>query len=169
MRISFKLPRWRLPAILALAAVTVAAIAASVDSSAATPTATRAPATSVPSFGPTVPASTSTPHSTPHNVDVDYVADARFTLQTTIAEGGLRFAGVGGGIDGVLNPALNVGVGQTAQVTLTNGDGVDEICNPAESTVSFASGDVWALWLEFDDPGTECTGTVSMGVHVGCW
>jgi nitrite reductase (NO-forming) len=77
----------------------------------------------VPSFGPTVPASTSTPHSTPHNVDVDYVADARFTLQTTIAEGGLRFAGVGGGIDGVLNPALNVGVGQTAQVTLTNGDG----------------------------------------------
>jgi nitrite reductase (NO-forming) len=82
-------------------------------------------------MGPTVTATLPAQNPTPTNIPVDYVPDASFTLQTTIAEGGLRFVGVGGDIDGVLNPTLNVAVGQTVQVTLTNGDGaVHDITAP---------------------------------------
>ena len=54
---------------------------------------------------------------------VDYVPDVSFTLQTGVAEGKLVFIGVGGDIDGALNPDLHVQPGQVVQLTLVNGDG----------------------------------------------
>jgi len=52
-----------------------------------------------------------------------YTPDVSFTLQTAIADGRLAFVGVGGTIDGVVNPTLEVALGQVVQVTLINGDG----------------------------------------------
>jgi nitrite reductase (NO-forming) len=72
------------------------------------------------------PSKSNLPTATPTKLSVvDYVTDITFTLQTAIADGGLRFIGVGGDIDGLLNPTLNVAVGQTAQITLVNGDGAE--------------------------------------------
>lgn len=53
----------------------------------------------------------------------DYTPDVTFTLRTAIAEGKLTFVGVGGDIDGVVNPTLEVPVGAVVQITLVNGDG----------------------------------------------
>lgn len=57
--------------------------------------------------------------------NVDYVAEVSFTLRTTISQSGLAFVGVGGDIDGIENPTLNVAPGQTVQITLENGDGAE--------------------------------------------
>jgi nitrite reductase (NO-forming) len=55
----------------------------------------------------------------------DYNADVAFTLETNIAEGKLVFIGVGGDIDGVVNPDLHVPEAAVVQVTLVNGDGME--------------------------------------------
>ncbi len=52
-----------------------------------------------------------------------YTADITYTLQTNIAEGRLVFIGVGGDIDGIVNPTLKVPQNAFVQVTLTNGEG----------------------------------------------
>jgi nitrite reductase (NO-forming) len=52
-----------------------------------------------------------------------YTPDVSFTLETAIADGRLAFVGVGGTIDGVVNPTLHVALGQVVQVTMINGDG----------------------------------------------
>jgi nitrite reductase (NO-forming) len=50
--------------------------------------------------------------------------DAEFTLKT-IAEGGkLLYIGVGGDIDGIINPDLVVQSGAVVHITLVNGDGM---------------------------------------------
>src|SRR5512138_2636302 len=50
--------------------------------------------------------------------------DVQFTLKT-IADGGkLLFQGVGGEIDGIVNPDLIVKQGAVAQITLINADGM---------------------------------------------
>lgn len=53
-----------------------------------------------------------------------YVPDVSFTLRTGAAEGKLVFIGVGGEIEGIVNPELSVNPGDVVQITLTNGDGV---------------------------------------------
>jgi len=50
--------------------------------------------------------------------------DAEFTLQTAMLEGSMVFVGVGGEIDGRVNPDLNVSVGEMIRVALVNGDGI---------------------------------------------
>jgi nitrite reductase (NO-forming) len=50
--------------------------------------------------------------------------DAEFTLETAMLEGSMAFVGVGGEIDGIVNPDLNVGAGDTIRVVLVNGDGI---------------------------------------------
>lgn len=57
------------------------------------------------------------------NSKQEYTADVTFTLRTNIADGKLVFVGVGGSIDGVVNPTLNVAQNALVQVTLTDGDG----------------------------------------------
>jgi nitrite reductase (NO-forming) len=56
---------------------------------------------------------------------IDYVPDVRYTLRTGIAEGRMVFIGVGGEIDGQVNPALTAAEGQGVQVTLINGEGAE--------------------------------------------
>ncbi len=57
---------------------------------------------------------------TPDNNSVEVA----FTLQTGIVNGKMVFQGVGGSIDGVVNPTLQVNQGDTVKITLVNGDGV---------------------------------------------
>jgi nitrite reductase (NO-forming) len=54
-----------------------------------------------------------------------YVADARYTLRSGIAEGRMVYVGVGGAIDGKVNPVLTAAEGQVVQLTLINGEGAE--------------------------------------------
>jgi len=69
---------------------------------------------------PNDPASneTSVPQATPKPISVE------FTLQTAVKDGRILYIGVGGGIDGIENPDLQVRVGDIVRVMLTNGDGM---------------------------------------------
>jgi len=66
----------------------------------------------------TPPASSNQPASS-------YVPGLRYTLRTGIAEGRMVFIGVGGAIDGQVNPVLSAAEGQGVQVTLINGEGAE--------------------------------------------
>ena len=54
-----------------------------------------------------------------------YVPDARYTLRSGIAEGRMVYLGVGGTIDGQVNPVLSAAEGQIVQIILTNGEGAE--------------------------------------------
>jgi nitrite reductase (NO-forming) len=54
-----------------------------------------------------------------------YVPDARYTLRSGIAEGRMVYIGVGGTIDGQVNPVLSAAEGQMVQIILTNGEGAE--------------------------------------------
>jgi len=56
---------------------------------------------------------------------VKVVPDVSFTLRTDVAEGKLVFVGVGGEIEGVVNPELHVEPNSVVQITLVNGDGAE--------------------------------------------
>ncbi len=49
---------------------------------------------------------------------------ADFELVTGSADGKLVYIGVGGEIDGVVNPEIHVPAGSTVRITLVNGDGM---------------------------------------------
>lgn len=51
-------------------------------------------------------------------------SEVEFTLQTITENGKLLFVGVGGDIDGVINPDLIVRQGDVVRITLINGDGM---------------------------------------------
>ena len=59
------------------------------------------------------------PHPMPDMPDVKY------TLRTGISEGRMVFLGVGGDIDGKVNPVLSAAQGQIVQITLINGEGAE--------------------------------------------
>ena len=50
--------------------------------------------------------------------------DVEFTLQTIAENGKLLYIGVGGDIDGIINPNLVVQPGAVVRIVLTNGDGM---------------------------------------------
>jgi nitrite reductase (NO-forming) len=54
-----------------------------------------------------------------------YLPDAKYTLRTGIADGKMVYIGVGGSIDGKVNPILSAVAGQAVQVTLINGEGAE--------------------------------------------
>lgn len=54
-----------------------------------------------------------------------YIADARYTLRSGIADGRMVYIGVGGAIDGKVNPVLTAAEGQVVQLTLINGEGAE--------------------------------------------
>ena len=56
---------------------------------------------------------------------VGYIPDARYTLRSGIAEGRMVYLGVGGAIDGKINPVLTAAEGQVVQLTLINGEGAE--------------------------------------------
>ncbi len=53
----------------------------------------------------------------------EYTPTVSYTLKTTIGSFGMGFRGVGGAIDGQLNPTLKVPAGAIVQITLIDGDG----------------------------------------------
>ena len=63
--------------------------------------------------------------STPAAGSPAYVPEARFTLRSGIAEGRMVFIGVGGTIDGQVNPVLSAVEGQMVQLILINGEGAE--------------------------------------------
>jgi len=48
-----------------------------------------------------------------------------YALTTGMEDGKMAFIGVGGGIDGVVNPTLSAAVGDTLKITLSSGEGVE--------------------------------------------
>jgi len=88
-----------------------------------------APAASAPAAKPAAPAApTATPAppaTTPDQPVVSYLPGIRYTLRSGIAEGRMVFIGVGGTIDGQINPVLSAAEGQIVQVTLINGEGAE--------------------------------------------
>src|SRR5262245_48071083 len=55
----------------------------------------------------------------------DYTPTVRFRLRTELAEGKMAFVGVGGEIEGVVNPTLRVVEGAVVQIGLVNNDGIE--------------------------------------------
>jgi nitrite reductase (NO-forming) len=69
--------------------------------------------------------------------DITYLPDARYTLRSGIAEGRMVYLGVGGAIDGKINPVLTAVEGQVVQLTLINGEGAEhDISFPDQNTTS---------------------------------
>ena len=54
-----------------------------------------------------------------------YLPDAKYTLRSGIAEGRMVYIGVGGEIDGKVNPVLTASEGQVVELTLINGEGAE--------------------------------------------
>lgn len=52
-------------------------------------------------------------------------ATVKYTLRSGIAEGRMVFIGIGGEIDGQVNPTLHAALGELVQVTLINGEGAE--------------------------------------------
>jgi nitrite reductase (NO-forming) len=71
-------------------------------------------------FTPTRPAPTPAPKPTP-TVPLSQV---EFTLQTLFQSGKMLYIGVGGAIDGVINPTLEAAPGAVVRAILVNGDGM---------------------------------------------
>jgi len=90
------------------------------------PTLAEVPKSDLPDSGTTVIADQTHEDDHAHEADdVDYIPDVSFTLQTMIGNGGMAYIGVGGDIDDIINPTLNVAVGDTVQITVQNGDGAE--------------------------------------------
>ena len=98
----------------------IAYLASTSSSGAAAPAAARAPAAAAP---PAV--AQATPPASANQPTSSYVPGLRYTLRTGIAEGRMVFIGVGGTIDGQVNPVLSAAEGQGVQVTLINGEGAE--------------------------------------------
>lgn len=71
------------------------------------------------------PAATDQTRQSPPSSDIGYIADAKYTLRSGIAEGRMVYIGVGGAIEGKVNPLLTAAEGQVVQLTLINGEGAE--------------------------------------------
>ncbi len=84
------------------------------------------PAAAAPAAAPAPQTAQRTPAAAPSDQpSTNYIPGLRYTLRTGIAEGRMVFIGVGGGIDGQVNPVLSAAEGQGVQVTLINGEGAE--------------------------------------------
>lgn len=93
--------------------------------------------------------------------------ELHYTLRSGIADGRMVFIGVGGMIDGQINPTLTAAVGETVQVTLLNGEGAEhDVVFPAQNvrsgrvtgrgsstTVAFTAGSLGEFQYFCDLPG----------------
>jgi len=63
--------------------------------------------------------------------------EVHYTLRSGIADGRMVYIGVGGSIDGQVNPPLTAAIGETIGVTLLNGEGAEhDIAFPAQNVRS---------------------------------
>ena len=70
-------------------------------------------------------AAPSAPKLSKQSPAAEYTPNVRFRLRTELGEGKMAFVGVGGEIEGIVNPTLRVNVGDVVQVSLVNNDGID--------------------------------------------
>jgi len=86
-----------------------------------------APAQAQAQAQPAAPAQAAKPAAAPAQPRIisPYLTDAKYTLRSGIAEGKMVFIGVGGAIDGKVNPILTAVEGQVVQLTLINGEGTE--------------------------------------------
>jgi len=111
----------------------IAFLAASTGAQAATP----APQTGAAQSAQSPPPPTAQQPPRAPGPSVTYVPDARYTLRSGIAEGRMVYIGVGGSIDGKVNPVLTAAQGQVVQLTLINGEGAEhDIVFPDQNTRS---------------------------------
>jgi nitrite reductase (NO-forming) len=71
------------------------------------------------------PGMASSPQDAPKSPATEYVPNIRFRLRTALADGKLAFVGVGGDLDGVVNPTLRFSEGAVVQIDLLNDDGIE--------------------------------------------
>lgn len=69
-------------------------------------------------------AAPATPAADP-TLPAGYTPNVRYAIRSGIAEGRMVFIGVGGDIDGVVNPKLTAHEGDVVQITLINGEGAE--------------------------------------------
>ena len=100
----------------------IAFLASSAEAAPATAASAQAPAASATAPAPVNHAPA--PQAAPRPVTA-YLSDAKYTLRSGIADGRMVFLGVGGVIDGKVNPILTAVEGQVVQVTLINGEGTE--------------------------------------------
>jgi len=67
----------------------------------------------------------STPGVSRRSPAAEYTPTVRYRLRTELAEGKMAFVGVGGAIEGVVNPTLRVNQGDVVQLSLVNNDGIE--------------------------------------------
>ena len=105
---------------------------------------------------PAAPSAENQPAATDPVSGVSYHNPRTFTLRTGIASGRMVYLGVGGDIDGQVNPTLMVHEGELVQVNLINGEGAEHdvvidqyaarssivVGKNASSTFSFTAGKV---------------------------
>jgi len=88
----------------------------------------------------------------------DYTPDVSYRLTTGLADGKMAFIGVGGEIDGVVNPRLVAEPGDVVQLTLVNGDGVQhdwalEGVDGVATDMVFEEGASSVTVFRIDEPG----------------
>jgi nitrite reductase (NO-forming) len=84
---------------------------------------------------PTPPAAAAP--ASPTGADIGFITDAKYTLRSGIAEGRMVYIGVGGAIEGKINPVLTAAEGQVVQLTVINGEGAEhDIVFPSQDAKS---------------------------------
>jgi nitrite reductase (NO-forming) len=86
---------------------------------------TSTPSVTAPPTIAQAPAPAASPPTSSTQPASSYIPGLRYTLRTGIAEGRMVFIGVGGAIDGQVNPVLSAAEGQGVQITLINGEGAE--------------------------------------------
>jgi nitrite reductase (NO-forming) len=86
---------------------------------------TSTPGVAAPPTMAQAPAPAASPPTSSTQPASSYIPGLRYTLRTGIAEGRMVFIGVGGAIDGQVNPVLSAAEGQGVQITLINGEGAE--------------------------------------------
>jgi nitrite reductase (NO-forming) len=107
-----RLPLWSLLAVIALGLGAVAP-------------ARERPGRDVPHMAQSKAPAQAAPRISRQSPAAEYTPTVRFRLRTELAEGKLAFVGVGGDIEGQVNPTLRVTEGAIVQVGLVNGDGIE--------------------------------------------
>jgi len=140
----------------------------------AAPSGDAAAAGAAPAAAPAAPAPAATPPAaSPAARQVTaYLSDAKYTLRSGIAEGRMVFLGVGGTIDGKVNPILTAVEGQVVQVTLINGEGTEHdivfpdqdarsprvVSKGASTSIVFRAGKAGDFLYYCDVPGHRLAG-----------
>jgi nitrite reductase (NO-forming) len=105
----------------------------------------------------------------PTGADIGFIQDAKYTLRSGIAEGRMVYIGVGGAIEGKINPLLTAAEGQVVQLTVINGEGAEhDIVFPgqdaksprvtgknASTTIAFAPASPAISSISAASPGTS--------------